>query len=126
MSTQEHWNDDQPIYRQLREKVIALIMEGVFAEGEAVPSVRQISIDFSINHLTVSKAYQQLVDEDLLFKKRGIGMFVSDGAQKKLISKERNKFLQLELPVMIQRMNQLGISIEEIVDILENNNKDNS
>lgn len=126
MPKQDHWNDDQPIYRQLRDKVIALIMEGVFAEGEAVPSVRQISIDYSINHLTVSKAYQQLVDEDLLFKKRGVGMFVSDGAQKKLISKERNKFLQLELPLMIRRMKQLGVTKEEIVDILEHNNKDNS
>jgi GntR family transcriptional regulator len=126
MSTQDHWNDDQPIYRQLRDKVIALIMEGVFAEGEAVPSVRQISVDYSINHLTVSKAYQQLVDEDLLFKKRGVGMFVSNGAQKKLLAKERNKFLQQELPVMIRRMSQLGITKEEIVDILENNNKDNS
>ncbi len=123
MSIQEHWNDDQPIYRQLRDKVIALIIRGVFGEGEAVPSVRQISTEYGINHLTVSKAYQQLVDEDILFTKRGVGMFVSDGAQKKLTSQQRIKFLQHELPVMMQRMSQLGITNDEIINILEDNNK---
>jgi len=123
---QANWNDDQPIYRQLRDKVIALIIDGVFAEGAAVPSVRQVSVDYSINHLTVSKAYQQLVDEGLLFKKRGVGMFVSDGAQETLVKRERVKFLQYELPEMILRMNQLGIGKEAITDFLEKQQEDNS
>mgnify|MGYP002700191029 FL=1 len=123
---QANWNDDQPIYRQLRDKVIALIIDGGFAEGAAVPSVRQVSVDYSINHLTVSKAYQQLVDEGLLFKKRGVGMFVSDGAQETLVKRERVKFLQYELPEMILRMNQLGIGKEAITDFLEKQQEDNS
>jgi len=115
---QEHWNDHAPIYRQLRDKVIDLILAGVFAEGDAVPSVRQIAVDYSINHLTVSKAYQQLVDEGLLVKKRGIGMFVIDGAQNQLLANERDKFLHQELPLLIKRVKQLGISNREIFDIM--------
>ncbi|MFT7130919.1 MAG: GntR family transcriptional regulator [Gammaproteobacteria bacterium] len=115
---QEHWKDDQPIYRQLQDKVVDLILEGVFAEGEAVPSVRQIAIEYSINHLTVSKAYQQLVDDGLLVKKRGIGMFVIDGARKQLLENERDKFLRIELPLLFKRVKQLGISNEEIINIM--------
>jgi len=115
---QEHWNDDQPIYRQLRDRVIDLILAGTFAEGDAVPSVRQIAVDYSINHLTVSKAYQQLVDEGLLVKKRGIGMFVVEGARNQLLADERDKFLREELPLLIKRVKQLGISNREIFDIM--------
>lgn len=122
----EQWKEDQPIYRQLRDRVIELIIEGVFAEGDAVPSVRQISVDYSINHLTVSKAYQQLVEEGLLFKKRGVGMFVSEGAREQLLANERNKFLQDELPVMMRRMNKLGITSDQIVEILRSQTEENS
>lgn len=115
---QEHWKDDQPIYRQLRERVVDLILEGVFAEGEAVPSIRQIAVEYSINHLTVSKAYQQLVDDGLLVKKRGIGMFVIEGARKQLLANERDKFLRVELPLLLKRVKQLGISTEEIITIM--------
>lgn len=121
---QEHWKDDQPIYRQLQDKVVDLILEGVFAEGEAVPSVRQIAVEYSINHLTVSKAYQQLVDDGLLVKKRGIGMFVIEGAQKQLLADERDKFLHVELPLLLKRVKQLGISNEEIINIMTDRTKE--
>jgi GntR family transcriptional regulator len=121
---QEHWKDDQPIYRQLQDKVVDLILEGVFNEGEAVPSVRQIAVEYSINHLTVSKAYQQLVDDGLLVKKRGIGMFVIEGAQKQLLADERDKFLHVELPLLLKRVKQLGISNEEIINIMTDRTKE--
>ena len=121
---QEHWKDDQPIYRQLQDKVVDLILEGVFAEGEAVPSVRQIAVEYSINHLTVSKAYQQLVDDGLLVKKRGIGMFVIEGAQKQLLADERDKFLHVELPLLLKRVKQLGVSNEEIINIMTDRTKE--
>lgn len=123
---QELWTDDQPIYRQLRDKVVALIIEGVFAESEAIPSVRQIAVEYSINHLTVSKAYQQLVEEGLLLKKRGIGMFVAQGARELLLNTEREKFMQTELPLMMQRIKQLGISSAAIITQLNNNDKETS
>ncbi len=115
---QEHWKDDQPIYRQLQDKVVDLILEGVFNEGEAVPSVRQIAVEYRINHLTVSKAYQQLVDDGLLVKKRGIGMFVIEGARGQLLANEREKFLRVELPQVLKRVKQLGISNEQIIKIM--------
>jgi len=121
---QDHWNEDQPIYRQLRDKVVSLVLEGVFKEEEAVPSVRQIAAEYSINHLTVSKAYQELVDEGLLFKKRGVGMFVVEGARDNLLSNEKAKFLQDELPLLLSRVKQLGISTQEVIDMISTLNKD--
>jgi len=121
---QDHWNDDQPIYRQLRDKVINLVLEGVFKEGEAVPSVRQIAAEYSINHLTVSKAYQELVDDGLLFKKRGVGMFVVEGARSQLLTNEKEKFLNDELPILLGRVKQLGFSTQEIIDIIVTQDKD--
>ena len=121
---QDHWNEDQPIYRQLRDKVVSLVLEGVFKEEEAVPSVRQIAAEYSINHLTVSKAYQELVDEGLLFKKRGVGMFVVEGARDNLLSNEKAKFMQNELPLLLGRVKQLGISTQEIIDMISTLNKD--
>ncbi len=121
---QDHWNEDQPIYRQLRDKVVNLVLEGVFKEEEAVPSVRQIAAEYSINHLTVSKAYQELVDEGLLFKKRGVGMFVVEGARDNLLSNEKAKFLQNELPLLLSRVKQLGISTQEVIDMISTLNKD--
>lgn len=117
MTSEIEWDDSQPIYRQLRERVIVLIIEGALKEGEAIPSVRQVSADYRINHLTVSKAYQELVEEGLLQKKRGLGMFVSEGAQKKLLNKERERFMAVELPQLIQRMKRLGISSDEIKNL---------
>ena len=111
----EHWKDDQPIYRQLRDKVVGLILQQVFKEGEPVPSVRQISAEYSINHLTVSKAYQELVDDGLLEVRRGVGMFVVHGAREQLLAKERDKFMQYELPELLKRLKQLGISAGDMM-----------
>jgi GntR family transcriptional regulator len=108
------WNDDQPIYRQLRERIVGLILTGAFKEGEPLPSVRQVASDYQINHLTVSKAYQELVDMQLVETKRGMGMYVLLGAQVKLHATEKEKFLTHELPALLRRINTLGISTQEL------------
>jgi GntR family transcriptional regulator len=108
------WNDKQPIYRQLRDLVVRRIMDGSFAEGEAVPSVRQVSADYKINHLTVAKAYQELVDTGLLEKRRGLGMFVADGARSALTADERSRFLDEEVPAFARRVRQLGLEMSDI------------
>jgi len=112
------WNDKQPIYRQLRDMVVERIMDGSFAEGDAVPSVRQVATDFQINHLTVGKAYQELVELDLLEKRRGLGMFVTDGARKSLTHNEQQHFLDEELPAFAQRIKRLGIDMGSVVEKL--------
>jgi GntR family transcriptional regulator len=122
-SMPDPWNNDQPIYKQLRDRVAGLIMHGSIAEGDSVPSVRQVSAEQKINHITVAKAYQELVDEGVLIMKRGLGMFVLDGARKKLITAERTKFKQLEVPALHQRLTHLGISISELQDALKNIDK---
>ena len=121
---QSEWRDDQPIYRQLRDKVTSLIMNGTYAEGEAVPSVRQVSSDLGINHLTVSKAYQELVDEGLLVKKRGLGMFVIEGAKTTILEREKERFLAVELPEFFTRLEQLNISLNDIIPLLEKHQKE--
>ena len=93
-----HWNDKQPIYRQLRDKVVAMILEGTLAEGDALPSVRSVAAEHTLNPLTVLKGYQQLVDEGLVEKKRGRGMFVTTGAHGHLMRDERARFLDHEWP----------------------------
>jgi GntR family transcriptional regulator len=112
------WNDNAPIYQQLRDRIIALIIEGELKEGEAVPSVRQVSSDFRINHLTVAKAYQELMAEGLLEKRRGIGMFVLNGARNKLLKKEQEKFLKDELPKLLKRVQRLGISRQQLLELI--------
>jgi GntR family transcriptional regulator len=108
------WNDDQPIYRQLRERIVGLMLTGVFKEGDPLPSVRQVASDYQINHLTVSKAYQELVDMQLVEARRGMGMYVMPGAQEKLHGIEKEKFLTSELPALLARIKNLGISTEEL------------
>lgn len=112
------WNDKQPIYRQLRDLVAERIMDGSFPEGEAVPSVRQVASDYQINHLTVGKAYQELVDAGLLEKRRGLGMFVREGACKSLTSDEKQQFIDEEVPAFLDRAKVLGMEIQEVVDLL--------
>lgn len=112
------WNDKQPIYLQLREMVVERVMDGSFAEGEAVPSVRQVSADYQINHLTVAKAYQELVELGLLEKRRGLGMFVVPGARALLTRAEQKKFLEDELPAFGQRVQALGMDLDEIAQQL--------
>ena len=112
------WNDNTPIYQQLRDRIVTLIIDGQLQEGEAVPSVRQVSSDYSINHLTVAKAYQELMADGLLEKKRGIGIFVLTGARKKLLEQEQEKFLNNEFPELLKRIRSLGISRQQITEMI--------
>lgn len=110
------WNDQQPIFKQLKEKVIELIIDGEVNEGEAVPSVRQVAADYQINPLTVSKAYQELVDESILVKRRGLGMFVTVSAREKLLDSEKSHFLTIEWPKIVQRIERLGFSLQVLIN----------
>jgi GntR family transcriptional regulator len=109
-----HWDDNQPIYWQLREKTVAAILDGTLAENQPLPSVRQVAVDFQINPLTVSKAYQSLVDDNLVEKRRGVGMFVREGARDRLLASEREKFLNDEWPRLAARLDQLGLSLKDL------------
>lgn len=112
------WSDGQPIYRQLRDLVIQRVIDGSFPEGEAIPSVRQVATDYRINHLTVGKAYQELVDMGLLEKRRGLGMFVAQGARNSLTNGEQQRFLQEELPAFAERVRILGIEMRDVTERL--------
>lgn len=103
------WTEDQPIYRQLRDKVVAAIMEGALREGEALPSVRNVAVDLQINPITASKAYQELVMDGLVEKKRGLGMFVIEGARAKLMEAERDRFINEEWPRVMETIRRLGL-----------------
>ena len=111
---QEPWRDDEPIYRQLRQRIVTLILKGAIKEGEPIPSVRQVAADYQINHLTVAKAYQELVELGLVEKRRGLGMFVLPGARDQIAASERDKLLEDELPRLLVRARQLGISESEL------------
>ena len=110
-----HWNDNQPIYRQLRDKVVAMILEGVLAEGDPLPSVRSVAAEFTLNPLTVLKGYQQLVDEGLVEKRRGRGMFVNTGARAHLLKGERQRFLEQEWPRVAATIERLGLDPQELL-----------
>lgn len=103
------WNDSQPIYRQLRDRVVAMILEGALKEGDALPSVRTVAADFRLNPLTVLKGYQQLVDEMLVEKRRGRGMYVAEGARAALMKGERERFLEGEWPRIHATIQRLGL-----------------
>ncbi len=111
-----HWNDSQPIYWQLKERTVAMILDGTLGEGEPLPSVRTVASEFQLNPITVSKSYQALVEEGLVEKRRGLGMFVCEGARRKLIASDRAKFLHEEWPAMLNRIEQLGLSLDELLD----------
>src|SRR5260221_17432 len=104
------WNDSQPIYRQIRNRVVAMILDGLLAEGDPLPSVRNLAADTRVNPLTVLKAYQQLVDEKLVEKRRGLGMFVNTGARDELLKAERQKFLAEQWPTIQATIRRLGLS----------------
>ena len=110
------WKEDQPIYRQLRDRVVAMILEGVLGDGDALPSVRNVAAEYRLNPLTVLKGYQELVDEGLVEKKRGRGMFVNDGAQTKLLKAERQRFLEKEWPQVRATIERLGLDAGELLD----------
>jgi GntR family transcriptional regulator len=109
------WNDNQPIYRQLRDRVIAMILDGVLREGDPLPSVRNVAAEYRVNPLTVLKAYQELVDEELVEKRRGLGMFVKNSARKLLLKGERQKFLNEEWPRICATIQRLGLDTEELL-----------
>ena len=109
------WNDSSPIYRQLRDRVVAMILEGALKEGDPLPSVRSVAAEFRLNPLTVLKGYQELVDEQLVEKRRGRGMFVSDGARKALLKDERARFLEEEWPRVYATIQRLGLKSEDLL-----------
>ena len=109
------WDDSQPIYRQLRDRVVVLMLEGVLKEGEALPSVRQVATEYRLNPLTVLKAYQQLADEGLVEKRRGLGMFVAPGASAALLKDERSRFLKQEWPKIQATIQRLGLETETLL-----------
>ncbi|MCH9027169.1 MAG: GntR family transcriptional regulator [Proteobacteria bacterium] len=111
-----NWNDNQPIYRQLRDKVVAMILEDVLKDGDALPSVRNVAAEYRLNPLTVLKGYQELVDDDLVEKKRGLGMFVTAGAKTKLLKNERQRFLDQEWPLVVASIDRLGLSLEDLMN----------
>lgn len=112
---EREWNDSQPIYRQLRDRVVAMILEGALNEGDALPSVRTVSSDYRVNPLTVMKGYQQLVDEGLVETRRGLGMYVKEGARKLLLTGERQRFLSEEWPRIRATIQRLGLTTEELL-----------
>ncbi len=109
------WNDSQPIYRQLRDRVVAMILDGVLKEGDPLPSVRNVATEDRVNPLTVLKGYQQLVDEQLVDKKRGLGMFVRIGARNLLLEGERQRFLTEQWPRLYETIQRLGLKPEELL-----------
>lgn len=111
----QDWKKDQPIYRQLRDQIAAQILSNDFKEGEPLPSVRNIAVELQINPLTANKAYQELVDENLLEKRRGLGMYVKKGARERLLLAERKRFLEDDWTAIAKRMSLLGITLEELL-----------
>src|SRR5881392_936797 len=109
------WNDGQPIYRQLRDRVVHMILDGVLNEGDPLPSVRNVAAEYRLNPLTVLKAYQELVDEQLVEARRGLGMFVNAGARDLLLKGERQKFLAEQWPAIAATIQRLGITPKELL-----------
>jgi len=110
------WNDSQPIYRQLRDRVVAMILDGILKEGDPLPSVRNVAAEYRVNPLTVLKGYQQLVDEGLVETRRGLGMFINSGARGLLLKGEKEKFLGEEWPRILETIQRLGLATEELLE----------
>ncbi|MGB7846326.1 MAG: GntR family transcriptional regulator [Candidatus Acidiferrum sp.] len=110
------WNDNQPIYRQIRDRVVAMILDGVLKEGDPLPSVRTVAAEYRVNPLTVLKGYQELVNEQLVESKRGRGMFINAGARNLLLKGERQKFLSEEWPKVAATIERLGLRAEELLN----------
>jgi len=109
------WSDGAPIYRQLKERVVAMMLDGVLKPGDALPSVRQVAAEYQLNPITVSRAYQELADEALVEKRRGLGMYVTEEAAKKLLANERERFLREEWPVVLERIRRLGLDMQDLL-----------
>ncbi|WP_149193580.1 GntR family transcriptional regulator [Luteimonas suaedae] len=114
------WSEGAPIYRQLKERVIAMMLDGLLKPGDALPSVRQVAAEYQLNPITVSRAYQELADEALVEKRRGLGMFVTDEASKKLLANERERFLTEEWPQVLERIQRLGLATEDLLKPVRN------
>ncbi len=110
-----NWNDSQPIYRQLRDRVVEMILEGVLGDGDALPSVRNVAAEYRLNPLTVLKGYQELVDEGLVEKRRGRGMFVREGARKNLLAGERELFIEEQWPNVVATIRRLGLDLGDLM-----------
>ena len=110
------WSDSAPIYRQLKDRVVAMMLDGVLKPGDALPSVRQVAAEYQLNPITVSRAYQELADEQLVEKRRGLGMFVTEGATTRLMNSERERFLRDEWPLVLERIQRLGLEPAELLD----------
>ena len=109
------WNDNAPIYRQLKDRVVSMMLDGILKPGDALPSVRQIAAEYKLNPITVSRAYQELADEALVEKRRGLGMYMTDGARDKLLSSERERFLREEWPLVMERIQRLGLNPDDLM-----------
>ena len=120
------WSDNLPIYRQLRDRVVAMILEGSLKEGDPLPSVRTIAADYQINPLTVLKGYQALVDEELVEKRRGLGMFVKPGASRALMKNEREVFLKSEWPQIVARIQRLDLDPNELLHAVDDGKRSKS
>ena len=110
------WSDGSPIYRQLKERVVAMIIDGELKPGDALPSVRTVAAEYQLNPITVSRAFQELADEGWVEKRRGLGMFVLEGAPQQLLASERQRFLSEEWPLVIERIERLGLDPAELID----------
>ena len=110
------WNDSEPIYRQIRNRVVAMILDNVLKEGDPLPSVRTVATEYRVNPLTVLKGYQQLVDEKLVESRRGLGMFINAGAREMLLRAEREKFLVEDWPRVYANIQRLGLTPEELLN----------
>lgn len=113
--TSIQWSDGAPIYRQLKDRVIAMMLDGVLKPGDALPSVRQVAAEYQLNPITVSRAYQELADEALVEKRRGLGMYVTEEAAKKLLATERERFLREEWPLVMERIQRLGLRMQDLM-----------
>lgn len=111
---QHKWDDNVPIYWQLRDQTVAMILDGTLKPGDPLPSVRSVAADFQLNPLTVSKAYQHLVEEGLVAKRRGMGMFINEDARDKLLASEREKFIRDEWPAIVEKIKRLGLDLETL------------
>lgn len=110
------WSDGSPIYRQLKERVVAMIIDGELKPGDALPSVRTVAAEYQLNPITVSRAFQELADEGLVEKRRGLGMFVLEGAPQQLLQRERQRFLTDEWPQVVERIERLGLDPVELLN----------
>ena len=109
------WSDNSPIYRQLKDKLIGMMLDGLIKPGDALPSVRQIAADYQLNPITVSRAFQELADEQVVEKRRGLGMYMTENAREQLLSSEKQRFLHDEWPLIAERIQRLGLGINQLL-----------